>query len=655
MIQPVGSDLESGSCRLNLNVQATDVPVGLPMLTTSFRSGKGATRGRSKTSKVSASVATPTKQAGRKGAGRPKHSSIAVKMRKADALRRDSHRKKKVPPKPPAPTVKSKRVFKAKLEEYCRTLIPGYDPWEQSEGCYFDIHAAIHAVEFFHQRLRHAKGTKAREPFNLEPWQQALVGNLWGWKRDDTGFRRYRRAMIEVGRKNGKTPLAAGLVLLLLCEDGEFGAEVYGAASEYRQASLVFEHARMMVLFDDQMKDMCQIFKGQSKAIQLDESWGFSTYRPIVCDADSAQGFNTHGAVVDELHTQPNRGLVDALETSTAARRQPLLIYITTSDYERPDSICNEIEEYGIKVREGIIHDSEFLPVIYKCDKKDDWHDEKVWRKANPNIGVSVGIDYLRTAHKKACEIPSFENTFKRLHLNLRTETDIRYVDMDAWDECGDAMMVDPEKLKGRKCYAGLDLAAVSDSNAFVLMFPEPDGGFQVLAWFWVPDETVRLKRDKTPYVDFVARGEIRTTPGEEISYQQIRKEINEIASDYKIHEIAVDRYFQGGQLTQELMHEDGFKMIDFPPTHAAMAAPCSEMENLIAARKLYHGGNRVMRWMASNAIACYSREGNVKIDRSKSTAKVDGMVAMVMALGRAIQDKKPAFGYSKDRGFSTL
>ena len=205
------------------------------------------------------------------------------------------------------------------------------------------------------------------------------------------------------------------------------------------------------------------------------------------------------------------------------------------------------------------------------------------------------------------------------------------------------ALVVDEE---GTFCVP-IDRIEVTEDGIIIVVKggdPEPDGGFQLLAWFWVPGETVRLKRDKTPYVDFVARGEIRTTPGEEISYQQIRQDINDIAGDYKIQEIAVDRYFQGGQLTQELMHEDGFNMIDFPPTHAAMAAPCLEMENLIASRKLYHGGNRVMRWMASNLTVMVNSDHDARPDKGRSINKIDGIVALIMAISRAVE-----FGVTSD------
>lgn len=532
-------------------------------------------------------------------------------------------------------------------------LLPGYDPYADAEAYVFESDAAREALDFFETRLHHVKGAKAREPFILEPWERSIIANLFGWFNLETGLRRYREAFIFVARKNGKTPLAAGIILYLLFQDEEPGAEVYGAASEYKQASLVFEHARGMVQQNDDLRERSKIYAGQAKSIQLDESTGYATYRVVASDAYSAHGWNTHGAVIDELHTQPNRDLVDALLTSTGARREPLIVMITTSDFERPGSICNEKHDYAGKVRDGIIQDSTFLPAIYEADRDDDWTDVETWRKANPNLGVSKSMEYMERECRRAQEIPACENTFKRLDLNIRTEQDVRLIPMDKWDACHGK--VDPSidvpgqiwscsilshadranMLAGELCIAGLDLSSTQDIAAFVLLFPVCENA--ILPFFWVPCETARerSRRDRVPYDVWQKEAWIEETGGNVVDYDRIRAKINELGKIYDIREIAIDRW-NSTQLQTQLA-EDGFEVTQFGQGFASMSAPCKEMLKLVLSGELAHGGNPVLRWMASNAAGEMDGAGNIKLSKKKSTEKIDGIVALVMALGRAM------------------
>ena len=317
-------------------------------------------------------------------------------------------------------------------------LVPGYDPQATAGDCWFDEEAADKVVGFFADCLVHVKGEFAGRPFLLEPWQQAIVANLFGWKRPD-GTRRYREAFIFVPRKNGKSILAAGICIYMLFCDGEWGAEIYCAAAERDQAALVFDVAKQMVNHEPVLRDACRIY---TKAITI-ESMG-STFKAISADASTKHGYNAHCAVIDELHAQKNRELVDVLITSTGARRQPLIVHITTSDFERP-SICNEKHDYASKVRDGIIEDRAFLPVIYEAGRDDDWTNPEVWAAVNPNYGVSISKEYLAHECQRAQEAPTYENTFKRLHLNIRTEQDVRWISMERWERCGGP--VDAEAL----------------------------------------------------------------------------------------------------------------------------------------------------------------------------------------------------------------
>jgi phage terminase large subunit-like protein len=533
------------------------------------------------------------------------------------------------------------------LKRYCKTKIPGYDPWKSSTGYYFDVDAAMAAVRFFHEDLTHVKGRWARnqQQFKLEPWQVAIIGNLFGWKSKKTDLRRYREAFIFVARKNGKTPLAAGVLNYMLFEDGEPGAEIYGAATEYKQATLVFEHARGMVLNNPRLHDVCKIYSGQAKAIQLVSD--YSTYRVIASDDKSSHGFNTHAAVIDELHTQQNRDLTDALMTSTGARDQPLILYITTSDFDREGSICNEKHDYACKVRDGF-KDAAFLPVIFEADPDDDWTKPATWKKANPNLGVSVSREYLKRECKRAQETASFENTFKRLHCNIRTQQDVRWLQMSQWDICDGKVARDA--LIGRPCYAGLDLASTIDIAAFILLFPED--GNAVLPFFWVPADNAhrRERKDKVWYETWARQGLIELTLGNVLDYDRIRARIVELGEDYEIRQIAVDRWNSTQLQTQ--LQGDGFEVMPFGQGFASMSAPTKELERLILACELSHGGNPVLRWMASNVSTEEDPAGNLKPSKKKSTEKIDGIVALIMALGGAMLAEEEGSSIYNERGF---
>lgn len=513
-------------------------------------------------------------------------------------------------------------------------IIPGYDPYRGADDYEFIAEAGAKAIDFFQQKLSHVKGELAGKAFLLEDWEQAIIANLFGWKHKKTGFRRYQESLIFVPRKNGKTPLCAGIVLYCLSEDGEPGAEIYGAASEYKQASLVFTHAWGMVRQEPYLDDKCKVFKGQSKSIEVglpgDPDYGI--YRVISSDSLTAHGFNTHVAVVDELHTQPNGDLVDALATSTGARRQPLIVYITTSDFEREGSVCNEKVDYAMKVKDGIIDEPTFLPVLYYAELDDDWTDEKVWEKANPNIDVSIKREYLRKACKRAQESPTFENEFKRLHLNIRTQQDVCWIPMDKWNACnGD---VDLEILRGRVCFSGLDLSTTTDIAAKVSVF-DLEKHLYVVPLFWCPKENAKKRQDRdgVPYLTWANQGLITLTEGNVIDYDVIRSDINKFNETYNIKEIAIDRW-NATQLTTQLAG-DGFDVIPFGQGFASMSAPSKEFEKLILACGLSHNGHPVLKWMASNAAAELDAAGNIKPSKKKSKEKIDGIVALIMAIAR--------------------
>ncbi len=524
-------------------------------------------------------------------------------------------------------------------------LIPGYDPVATARGCWFDVAKADKAVAFFPAMLTHVEGELAGRPFTLAPWQAAHVGCAFGWKRPD-GTRRYREVFDYEPRKNGKTAKLAGLMNYVSLCDNESGAQNYSAAAEREQAALLYRVAKLQLAANPQLEKLVK-FYATFKSIEYREG---VTYKALSADADTKHGFNSHFIAVDELHAQPNRHLVDVLVTSTGARRQPMVWYITTADFLR-ESICNEKYDYACKVRDGIIEDPAFLPIIYEATREEDWKSPEVWAKANPNLGVSVSPEYLERECKRAQDIPAYENTFRRLHLNQQTETDTRAVPMDRWADCGKVPL---PSLDGRPCFAGLDLSTTTDLSAFVLLFPEADGGYSVLPQFWAPAEGARKRetRDRVPYKLWERQGLLKLTDGDVIDYDVIRADINALKLRYNIRKIAADRW-NATQIVTQLMG-DGFEVAAYGQGFKDMTAPTKELLKLVVAGKLYHGNNAILRWMAANLATETDAAGNLKPSKKKSSERIDGMVALVMALGLALVEPDGKSVYEK-RGVLVL
>ena len=512
----------------------------------------------------------------------------------------------------------------------------------------FDEKEADNVVGFFRDSLQFIEGDRARnnEPFNLEDWQKCIVGNLFGWKRPD-GTRRYRTSLVFVPRKNGKTPLAAGIIDYVGFCDGEPGAQIYSAAAERDQAALIFRHAAGMINTNPVLKENSQIYKTY-KSIEFHPCNG--TFKALSAEADSKHGLNAHLVVVDELHVQPNRDLVDTLATSTASRSQPLLLYITTAGFDR-HSICWETYEYACKVRDGLVEDKSFFPVIYEIGKDDDWKDEEVWRKANPNLGISVSLEYLRANCRKAQELPSLENSFRRLHLNQWTQQDVRWMNMDIWRECGE---IPVEDLEGRECYGGLDLSSTTDLSAFVLVFPDEDG-VDVLPFCWIPRDNARKRSDtdRVPYLDWYNQGLIQVTDGNIIDYDVIRRRVNELGKKYNIREIGIDRWNATHLSTQ--LDGDGFTIVPFGQGFKSMSAPTKYLESLVLRRKINHGNHPILNWCMSNVSIETDAAENIKPSKKKSTERIDLVVAMIEAIGcMMVRQEKKESVYEK-RGLVVL
>jgi phage terminase large subunit-like protein len=539
-----------------------------------------------------------------------------------------------------ATSTRAKR--RGSFDEGILRLIPGYDPFASAGDCIFDASAARKAVGFFEDCLTFTAGQWKGQPFILQPWQAAIVANLFGWKRPD-GMRRYREAFIYVPRKCGKSELAGGLGNLLIFTDREPAAQVYCAAADRDQARLVFTAAKTMVQAEPELGRRSRVY---TNAIVVQATG--NVLKVISAEAYSKHGINAHGVIIDELHAQPDRELVDVLSTSTGASRQPLIVHITTADFDR-ESICNEKYAYACRVRDGILEDSAFLPVIYEAQAGEDWTDPAVWAKANPNLGISVSREYLERECRRAQETPSFENTFKRLHLNLRTQQDIRWLSMETWDTCCGGGPVDEKALEGRECFGGLDLSTTTDISALVLLFLGKDGMVTVVPRFWIPADNAprRQRRDRVPYLDWARSGLIEMSPGNVIDYDRICAAINQFKTRFNIREIAIDRW-NATQLAVQLQG-DGFEVVTFGQGFKDMTAPTKEWEKLVVSGKLRHGRHPVLRWMASNVAVETDAAGNLKPSKKRSTERIDGIVAGIMALGRAlVQPARSASVYQR-------
>ena len=501
------------------------------------------------------------------------------------------------------------------------------------------------AVEFI-SYLSHTKGKWAGHPFELQPWQEKIVRDVFGTLTPE-GKRQYRTVYVEIPRKNGKTTWAAAMALYMLFVESENDreAEIYSCAADREQASLVFNQAASMIRASPTLSKRCKIIDSQKRIVNYKTN---SFYRAIPADVAGAHGYNASCIIVDELHTQPNRDLVDTLITSQGAREQPLTIFLTTAGYDQ-NSICWEYHQYSEQVTKGVIKDPSFYGVIYSADETDDWESEKVWREANPNLGETISIDFLRQEASKAKQVPAYQNTFKRLYLNIWTAQEERWLDLSAWDATAGIVM--PEKLQNRECYAGLDLSSTTDITALVLVFPDDEEGYDVLAFFWLPGDNMksRVDRDRVPYDVWVRENRINTTDGDVIHYAAIREKINQLNEIYNIREISYDRW-GATKLVQDL-DDDGFTVVPMGQGYASMNAPTQELLKLVLEKKIRHGGNPVLRWMADCVTVKQDPAGNikpVKPDRRTSGKRIDGIVALIMGLDRAIRHEGSSVYHSR-------
>ncbi len=502
--------------------------------------------------------------------------------------------------------------------------------WSDCGKYWYDEKAGDAAVAFFPRYLRFTKGEWAGRPFILEPWEaDDIIRPFFGWKRKD-GTRRYRRCIVWVPRKNGKTELAAGVSHLALIGDGEAGGEVYAIAKDRDQASIVFNIAGLMASWSPALAEHLELLKTAIYCPALSAS-----FKPLTGNARGKHGLNPSGIIGDEVHEWPDGDLYTFVHQGTAARKQPIEFLISTAGTRQ--GYGWELWLYCQRVLAGEIEDPETLIVIYGATAEDDWTQPETWKKANPNYGISVKPEYLEAECRKAQQSPRLENDFKRYHLNIWTEQATRWLPMDKWGPVEDRWCAPDfeDRLRGRRCFGGMDLSTTTDLSAYCLWFPpEEDGGQWIkLTRAFIPADSMerRSRQDRVPYDQWARIGALTATPGNVIDYEYIKAAVYQDAEKFDLQALAIDRW-NSTQLSMEL-RDAGINAVLMGQGYASMSAPSKELERLVIAGAIDHGGHPVAHWCASNVAVATDPAGNIKPAKDRSTERIDVIVADINAL----------------------
>jgi len=520
---------------------------------------------------------------------------------------------------------------------------------------FYSEDAASHVIEFFHRYLHHSLGEWAGQVFLLEPWEQFILSASFGWLRKEDGCRRFKVVYIECARKNGKSPLASGVGLYLFDADGEPGAQVYTAATKYKQAKIVHGEAERMVLSSPTLRKRIGIVRDNLHVLDT-----ASRFEPLGRDSKTEDGLNVHGAIIDEYHAHPDSGLYDVLRTAMGARRQPMMFIITTAGYKK-QCPCYIQREYVTNVLEGVFEDDSVFGIIYTLDEEekdeqgnvirpaDDWMDESVWIKANPNLGVSVKLRDMQQMCHEAVESPTKQNEFKTKRLNIWTEAVTAWITQKSWNSC--SFPVNEEDLRGRVCCGALDLSTVVDVTSWTLCFP-PQGEedrYQFLFRFFIPGANLRerVRRDRVPYDVWIRQGFITATEGDVIDYDFVEEQVKEDARKFDLKKLAFDPY----NATQIINHlqDEGIVTVEFSQGMMTMSPATKDFEKRVLNQEIAHGGNPVMAWMVGCTTVKSDPAGNikpVKPDRLKSSNRIDGVITSIMALDQATRHEEKPMPY---------
>jgi len=498
--------------------------------------------------------------------------------------------------------------------------------------------AAQRVINFFREMLTLEDG----RPFVLQPFQQFIVGSVFGWYGPD-GFRRFRTAYVEIGKGNGKTPMAAGIGVYALVADGEPSAEVYSAATAHHQAAICFKDA---VGFVERNQELSKLIKKQMGSLAVLSTR--SVFRPLSSEHKGLDGKRVHMGLIDELHEHPSGIVVDKIRAGTKARQNALIFEITNSGWDRA-SVCWAHHKMSLDVLEGNIENDSWFAYVSALDEGDSWQDEKVWLKANPGLGTIPTLKYLRELVEEAKDMPSKENLVRRLNFCEWTEQSERAIPMDVWDKGAEPF--EAEDLLGRPCFGGLKISQVQDLSAFVLVFP-PVGEEEaslVLCWYWAPEDDVTSRAQTgVPYDAWAKGGHMQPTPSNSTDEGRIAKKIVELAGQYQIRSVGINTGYAGiaGAVLTEQFGEEW--LVSIGQTHRSLNAATQEMLKLLKAERLSHGGHPVLRWNASNLSVKTNAEGEAMPDQEKSaerTPGIVGIVALLYALDRLLRSDPPPDG----------
>lgn len=514
---------------------------------------------------------------------------------------------------------------------------------------HYDEERANFAINFI-QNLKHTKGEWFNKPFILLPWQEEIIKNIFGVIKID-GYRQFTTSYIEIAKKQGKSEIGAAIALYMLVADGERGAEVYSCAADRAQASLIYQVAVDMIALCPALNKRLKVVASQKRIVYPAMN---SFYQVLSSEAYSKHGINPSAVLFDETHVANREMMNVMLHGASDARRQPLRFLITTAGNDL-NSIGYELHQRAVDILERRKIDETFYPTIYAASETDDWTKPETWKKANPSMGITVMEDKLRIACESAQQNPSEENSFKQLRLCLWVKQSIRWMPMDKWNLCD--FDIAEESLRGRECYGGLDLSSTTDITAFVLVFAprNAEEKYIILPYFWIPEENMRLRvrRDHVPYDVWEQQGFLKTTDGNVVHYGFIESFIEELGTKYNIKEIAFDRW-GAVQMVQNL-EGMGFTVVPFGQGYKDMSPPTKELMKLTLEQRIAHAGHPVLRWMMDNIFIKQDPAGNIKPDKEKSTEKIDGVVATIMALDRAIRYLGDNGSVYDDRGILVL
>jgi phage terminase large subunit-like protein len=553
-----------------------------------------------------------------------------------------SSRKSSDSAKPSKASVKSKAPRVRKVA--AKWIRGSIDLVAIKQGCWFDESAGKRACAFIETFCCQSHGKAKGQPIKLVAWQRDFIMRLFGWKTKD-GLRRYRRAYVEIAKKNGKSTLISALVLFLLLADGEGSPEIYLNACDKDQAGIVFREAARMVKASQDLKSRLKIINSKADMRILDEE-GEGVIVANSSVAGSKDGLNPSGCIFDELHRQQDRALWSVFEHADAARDQPLTISITTAG-EAPDGVWYEQREYSEGINNGEIDDITHLGIIFRALPEDDHGDPKTWLKANPSLGVTLKYEELARKWKEASRDPVKRANFLRLRLNIIQREELRFFNVGQWEACGAPVQVEP----GSACWCGLDLSSTNDLTALVGIFKNDLDGFDVLAWFWLPEDNILdlEQKHKRPYRTWADMGLITLTDGPSVDYRFIRQQINKIAKLYSLQKFLADPKFASHLLT-ELQEEDGLEVHAIQQNVMVLGPATFEFKRLVESKALRHGSNPILDWMAGNLVPVYDTNNNVRFTKKKQKNKIDGIAALINALAGTM-DRQSSNGSAYDGG----